>query len=132
MILSPGISVERVDCKAKKEIKVKNHYSGARLLQYDSNLDLVWIETVKEAQHKGHATELLNYIVTNILQSHETLNIKVADECTLGFYFKWLQKMELEKDVINDLIGDADDSGYKISIHASILNKLPRRALLLK
>jgi len=126
MILSSGIKkVVLLNEEERKEIQVKNEFSSARLFRYKNNLDLAWIETSEYEQCKGHGTNILNHIVTNILQPHETLNIKVADESTLGFYFKWLQRMGFKNSFINDLITDVNDAGFKISLQASIFSKLP-------
>lgn len=123
MILFSGIKKSgSLNDKVRKKIEVENQFSSARLIRYGNNLDLAWIETVEHKQHKGYGTEILNCIVTNYLQPNETLNIKVADESTLEFYFRWLQRMGFDKKLINGFISDAGDSGCKISIPASILN----------
>ncbi|MFO1259148.1 MAG: hypothetical protein U1E78_12165 [Gammaproteobacteria bacterium] len=99
-------------------------------VKYRNNPDalrLLWIETEADSQRQGHATNMLNHIVENILQPNQTFEISAPDYDTVGFYSHWLKKRGIDSHRINQLI-DEDDSGFSISIPYADLSSNPSKS----
>lgn len=129
-MIGSGLNVKMAGISTGIELTLLQNSQSIGIATISNQSDMLilnWIEIKSTHQHKGFGTYLLNHIIENYLPSGSIFKINVADEATLEFYVKFMEKRGINTVTLNQYIIDGEHHP-EIVIPGSMLNGSPYKS----